>query len=257
MQFTETRFFLPFIVLLCVLTFFFLDFAPSYTQWALIFLVLPSVFFLFRAESTIDFKKVAVLSFLGIVLGLLWDHAAMSLNIWNFPNENVLGWFLGIPLEEYVFAICFPIIVVGIYTSLPRFKMKLTYFLHLNELPLIVTVSFVQIFVLLWIFFGEAQSYIKWLLLLAILPSFFWIWRKGEKIDELRMTITSGILVFVTLVTDVVFIKSGSWFHYDEALIGKIGIVPIDDILFSVFIGISLVGLYTSLPKKNMLNGTW
>lgn len=53
-------------------------------------------------------------------MGLIWDHVAIDLRIWDFPKESVIGWFLGIPIEEYIFAVGFPVIVIGIYTSLPK-----------------------------------------------------------------------------------------------------------------------------------------
>lgn len=257
MALTKTKFFLPLILVLSVISYFVFELAPAYTRWAVIFLILPSIFFLFRRESELDHKKIVIISILAIILGLIWDHAAINLQIWDFPRKNVIGWFLGIPVEEYIFAIGFSIIVIGIYTSLPKFRSHVWDGPRLKELPLFGLIFSAQVIVWLLIFFSNAQSYIKWLLFLAILPSLFYLWRKGEKIDEMRMFITAAILVVATLVTDIIFINSGSWFHYDDALLGRIGIVPIDDILFSVFIGISVIGLYTSLPKKNMLTGKW
>lgn len=257
MHFRKTKFFLPLILVLVILSYFLLQSAPSYTRWAVILLILPSIFFLFRAESKIEYRKIFIISVIGIILGLVWDHVAIDLQIWDFPKESVIGWFLGIPIEEYIFAVCFCIIVIGIYTSLPKFKYHISDGPRLRELPLLGLVFSSQIIVLTLFFYSNAQSYFKWLLFLAILPSIFYLWRKGEKIDEVRMFLTAAILVVATLVVDVIFINSQSWFHYNDALLGRIGVVPIDDILFSVFTGVSIIGLYTSLPKNHMLTGKW
>ena len=257
MAFRKTKFFLPLILILAIISYFILLSAPSYTRWAVILLILPSIFFIFRAESTLDRKKLFIISVIGIILGLVWDHVAIGLQIWDFPKESVIGWFLGIPIEEYIFAVCFSIIVIGIYTSLPKFKYHIQDGPRLKELPLLGLIFSAQIIVWVLFFYSNVQSYFKWLLFLAILPSIFYLWRKGEKIDEVRMFITAAIIVVATLVVDVIFINSHSWFHFNDALLGRIGVVPIDDILFGVFIGVSVIGLYTSLPKNHLLTGKW
>lgn len=230
---------------------------PAYTQWAIILLILPSIFFIIAEKRKLNFKKLAVISGIGVLMGIIWDTIAIRMNIWNFPKESVIGWLLGIPIEEYVFAVCFCIVVIGIYTSLPKFRYHISDGPRMREVPLLILVFVFQIASWLWLFYSDGESYLKWLLFLAIIPSIFYLWRKGEKIDEARLGITVLILIVATIITDIIFIKSASWYHNDSALIGRIGIVPIDDILFSVFIGISVIGLYTSLPKKHIISGKW
>lgn len=142
MRFAKTEFFLPFILVFAVISYFLLQSAPAYTRWAIVLLILPSIFFLFRKESDLDRKKILVISVIAIILGLIWDHVAIRLQIWDFPKENVTGWFLGIPIEEYVFAICFPTIVLGIYTSLPKFRNHAWDGPRLKELPLLGLIFF-------------------------------------------------------------------------------------------------------------------
>ncbi|MEK7169878.1 MAG: lycopene cyclase domain-containing protein [Patescibacteria group bacterium] len=216
-----------------------------------------SLFFLLRKESKLEFRKLYLVLFVAFFMTLIWDHAAMKLGIWDFPRESVSRWFLGVPVEEYIFAIGFVVLTLGIYTSLPHFRQHIYDGPRLNEIPLLCAVFAVQFLAWLFIIHTNAQSYIKWLLFLAIPPSLFYLWRKGEKVDEVRMFITAGVLSVLTIVLDVVFIGSNSWLHFDEALLGRIGIVPIDDILFTVFIGVSIIGLYPSLPRKHMLTGKW
>lgn len=257
MNLLQTKYFFPLLCAVAAFSYFILQPAPSYTKWAVILLILPSIFFLFRKESTLDRKKLFIILVIALVMGMIWDTIAINLEIWGFPRQNVLGWFLGIPLEEYIFAVSFVVITLGIYTSLPHFRQSVYDGPRLKEIPLLCLVFSIQLIVWSTLLYSNAQSYIKWLLFLAIPPSLFYLWRTGEKIDEMRMFLTAGMLAIMTLAMDVIFTRANSWFHYDVALLGRIGIVPIDDILFSVFIGVSIVGFYTSLPYKHLFTGKW
>lgn len=257
MRALRSKFLLPAITVGAALTYFPLTYAPAYTRWAVILLILPALFFICRKESALNLKKVGVVCFATILLGIIWDTVAIRLKIWAFPSESVIGWFLGLPLEEYVFAICFPIIILGLYTSLPKFRFNIPNGPRLKEIPAVLLMFFGQILAWVVLLFSNAQSYLKWLFFLAIIPSLFYLWRKGEKIDEVRMALLVVMMIIATLVVDVIFTNSGSWLHYDAALTGRIGVVPIEDVLFSIFTSISIVGLYTSLPNKNLLFGKW
>ena len=115
--------FLP--ALLLVAVFLYTLDTPAYTRWVSILLILPSIYFLVQSSGRLNLKKVGITAGGAIGTGLLWDHIAIGLHIWDFPKESVSGWFLGIPLEEYFFGVCFVIIVLGIYTSLPVFRKKI------------------------------------------------------------------------------------------------------------------------------------
>ncbi len=230
---------------------------PPYTKWAIILLILPSVFAIARSGSKLDPAKTCV-ACLGSVIGAWgWDTAAMSLGTWGFPVTSVSGYLIGIPIEEYIFAVSIPIFALGVYTSLPAFRKQVYDGPRISENPLLIGIFILQSLVLWSILHSNAAAYIKWLLLLAIIPAIFYLWRKGEKIDEIRLFITCLVAVTVTFIVDPIFILSGSWYYGENALLGKIWVVPIEDILFSIFLTVLVVGFYTSLPKKHLLTGRW
>lgn len=191
---------------------------------------------------------------LSIFAGFVWDRIALSTNLWNFPTENVSVWLYGVPLEEYVFAMTFCTIVLGIYTSLPKYRQSIFDGPRLNDIPLFGLIFVLQLLVLNWVFRTGAESYFKWLLILAIIPSLFFLWRKGEKIDEVRLFLTIIIFILITIWYDYVFMLSGSWYHHDAVLIGRIGVIPADDILFGIFNAVVTIGIYTSLSNKGFSN---
>jgi len=228
---------------------------PAYTKLALVFLILPTIFVYFKHGGHLDKKKLLVTSLLAIFATIVWDNIAINLKIWDFPKENVIGWLLGVPIEEYFFGFWIVAMSIGIYTALHKQKSVIN-IPHLKTLTLLILTTLAQFAVLFFIFFYNANSYIKWLLVLAIIPSFFFVFRKGERIDYIKMFITALIMGLITIVYDHIFIP-GSWYHYDSAIIGRIWGVPIDDILFSFFTSITIIGFYTSVPHKHPFIGKW
>ncbi|MEX2008333.1 MAG: lycopene cyclase domain-containing protein [Candidatus Spechtbacterales bacterium] len=231
---------------------------PAYTQWALVLLILPTIFFLFRKHEHLDEKRLAVVIVLSILIGVLWDKVALHIDIWGFPDASVSFWLLGVPIEEYIFAIAMPTIILGIYTSLPHFRKNGTLnVLRFNEKILAVALFFVQMMVWAFLFFGDPVSYWKWLVFFAVTPSLFFLFRKGEKIDEVRLIVTLAVSLVIALTMDYFFIHSESWTYNEDALIGRLHVLPIDDILFTIFVSITIIGLYTALPRKHILTGRW
>lgn len=233
------------------------EFLPIYTVWITIFLVLPSVFFLFRREEKLDEKRLLVVLLLSLFVGVIWDTIATRLNIWSFPLESVSGSVLGLPVEEYVFYVGFPVVVLGIYTSLPPLRKRVLRKPRFNETPLLISTFLGQLLLLLWIFFTGPISFLKWLLLFAGLPSFFYIWRRGERIDELRLLATVALMLIFSMTMFYILIDGEGWLYEHQALSGRIGIIPIDEILFVTLVSIGIVGLYTSLPQHRFLAGRW
>jgi len=249
--------FLLFLIVLGICFLKFLNFLPNYSRLALVFLVLPSLFFVFRKGSSLNLKKYLLIIILSPIFTIIWDTTAQATWLWRFPKEAVSFWILGIPLEEYFFAFWFITMVLGIYTSLPKLKIRPGIFdnhPHITE-PFLFTIIFILQFTAFSFLFTNPESYIKWLIVFAILPSVFYLWRKREHIDEQRLLITLIIMFAVAILIDLIFIPGNVWYYNELSLIGRIGIVPIDDILFILFNSIFLIGFYTSLPNKNMWLG--
>ena len=251
---------IPLLLILSIaglLSLYFLSYLPPYTRLTLGFLIQFATFFVFRREEQFDEQKFLVVLLISIIATILWDTIAIKFNIWGFPKESVSFWVLGIPIEEYIFGLWLSTTVLGIYTSLPHFKHHPLNKSKSSDIPLLIIVFLLQSIAWLLIFFSNPTSYFKWLLILGITPSIFFIWRRGEKIDEIRLFITCVLMIVITVVIDLIFIKAGAWYYNDSALIGRISIVPIDDLLFAIFCSITIIGLYTSLPSKDVLTGKW
>ncbi len=231
---------------------------PSYTICAIVLLLLPSVFVFMKKDPHLDKKKLLTVCFILLGAGVVWDKIAIYYKIWNFPKESVIGWLWGIPIEEFAFALAMVTITLGIYTSIHKIKAPIHFHIHhFRIITALIIATFLQFLVLYSVAFSGGHSYLKWLLILAIIPSSFYIFRRGENINYPKMILTAVIFGLMTIPYDYIFTLSQSWYHYDTALLGRIGIVPIDDILFSIFTSITIIGFYTSIPHKHPLVGAW
>lgn len=228
---------------------------PIYTLLAIIILI-PSTLFILWKNKHLEKKKLGVILVLSLLATIVWDTVAIKTGIWGFKDENVSWWIVGVPLEEYIFGLWLTVTALGIYTSLPKFRKHTISEPHLAEIPLLGIIFFLQFLVVISLM-NNPISYIKWLLFFAIIPSIFYLWRKGEHIDEVRLLATCICIAVITVVIDNIFVPLGAW-HYNEAsLLGRIGYIYLDDILFGIFNSIIIVGFYTSLPSKNMFTKKW
>ena len=61
-------------------------------------------------------------------------------------------------------------------------------------------------------------------------------------------------MMLMVVIIDLIFIPAQTWYYNEYAILGKIGSIPIDDFLFTIFNTIFVVGFYTSLPDKKILS---
>jgi lycopene cyclase domain-containing protein len=230
---------------------------PSYTKLAVVFLVLPSIFIAFRKGEKISERKYFIVLAASLFGTFVWDTIGLKVGLWGFSHTSVSFWIFGIPLEEYIWGLWFPTVVIGIYTSLPHFKnTKWNAGLKLDETVLSVVVFVLQLMVTA-ILFSNPVSYFAWVVLLALMPSVFFMFRKREHIDEYRLLLTVILLLLVMVAMDLVFIPANTWYYNSAALLGRVGFIPIDDFLFGIFNAILVIGFYTSIPVGNLLKKKW
>lgn len=224
---------------------------PTYTRLALVLLVLPSLFIIFRKEEHLDEKRLGVVLLFSIVATIIWDTIAIRLGIWGFPHEATSVWILGIPLEEYLFGMWLCVAVLGIYTSLPgaeKYHHKTGF--HVANGVALGIVFVLQTLVLIATLWNPG-SYALWALILAVIPSFFYLFRDGEKIDHSRLSMTLVLIAAISVVGELILVPSGSWFYNRNSLMlhNTTGIIP-EDMVFAIFNAILIIGFYTSLSRK-------
>jgi len=89
-----------------------------------IFAVIPSLILLIILRDRIKLKNLAISLFILFIIGVIWDQISVRLGIWSFSNEKIIGNLFGIPIEEYIFFIFVPLLVITIYTFINKINEK-------------------------------------------------------------------------------------------------------------------------------------
>ncbi len=80
----------------------------EYPLWLLISVISPLVLlWIFRFNLLIKYKEALILAPIGsLIFSVLWDYIAIKEKIWYFTESHIFGiWFLGLPVEEWIFII--------------------------------------------------------------------------------------------------------------------------------------------------------
>jgi len=85
----------------------------------LIFAIIPGIIFFiyFKEKRKQMIYSVGVL----LIIGIIWDNIGVKLKFWTL--HDVHYWFLGLPIEEYLFIIFLPLTVIGVYELINK-KLK-------------------------------------------------------------------------------------------------------------------------------------
>lgn len=78
----------------------------NYWVWLAIYIFLPMLLLAaYKGKLLSRYKKTILLCGIGsLAIAGPWDHFAIQDGLWHFPPQEILGiWFLGLPLEEWIF----------------------------------------------------------------------------------------------------------------------------------------------------------
>jgi len=89
-----------------------------------IFAVIPSIILLFILRNKINLKNLAISLFILFIIGVVWDQISVRMGIWSFSDEKIIGNLFGIPIEEYIFFIFVPLLVITVYTLINKINEK-------------------------------------------------------------------------------------------------------------------------------------
>ena len=81
-----------------------------------VFAIIPSLVLLYYLRDRINFKKLGVSLFILFILGVIWDQLSVRLGIWSFADDKIIGNLFEIPIEEYLFMVFVPLLVITVYT---------------------------------------------------------------------------------------------------------------------------------------------
>ena len=84
----------------------------KYLLWLTAFVWLPTIYLWARYPEIIKtyWKSIFGCGLGALLVSLPWDHWAIKNGVWFFPEGSLSGhWFLGLPLEEYLFIFFVPV----------------------------------------------------------------------------------------------------------------------------------------------------
>jgi lycopene cyclase domain-containing protein len=90
----------------------------------LIFAIIPSLVLLYLLRDRINLKNLVISLFILFIIGIIWDQVSVRLGIWSFSQDKILGNLFGIPIEEYLFIIFVPLLVISVYTLITKINEK-------------------------------------------------------------------------------------------------------------------------------------
>ena len=96
----------------------------TYLLLMIIFAIIPSIILLYFLRDRINFKKLGISLFVLFIIGVIWDQISVRLGIWSFSNDKIMGNIFGIPIEEYIFFIFVPLLVITVYTLINKIDEK-------------------------------------------------------------------------------------------------------------------------------------
>lgn len=89
-----------------------------------IFAVIPSLTLLYILRNKLNLKNLGISLLILFIIGVIWDQLSVRLGIWSFSDEKVIGNLFGIPIEEYIFFIFVPLLVITVYTLINKINEK-------------------------------------------------------------------------------------------------------------------------------------
>jgi len=95
-----------------------------YIALMLVFAVIPSIILLYVLRDRIVLKNLAIALVILFFIGVVWDQISVKLGIWNFSDDKIVGNLFGIPIEEYLFFIFVPLLVIAVYTLINKIMKK-------------------------------------------------------------------------------------------------------------------------------------
>ena len=89
-----------------------------------IFAVIPSLILLYILRNRINLKNLVISLFILFIIGVIWDQISVRMGIWSFSEEKIIGNLFRIPIEEYIFFIFVPLLVISVYTLINKINEK-------------------------------------------------------------------------------------------------------------------------------------
>jgi len=80
-----------------------------------VFVVVPNIILVYLNRKRLRAGTLVPALLILFVIAIIWDQLSVRLGIWSFSQNEMVGTFLGLPVEEYLFFIFVPLLSINIY----------------------------------------------------------------------------------------------------------------------------------------------
>ena len=186
------------------------------------------------------------------VIFLAWDAAFTSLGVWGFNPRYVIGvYFLGMPIEEWLFFLFIPYSCLFLYEVMRHFVIKDVLGQVARPLSFMIIVLLIVVGVLNWDRLYTTITFISTALLLAYHLSIAkaeWLGRfyVGYAISLVPFLLVNGILTGWLLPEPIV------WYNDNENLGLRINTIPIEDPVYLMMMMLIILPFYERYAKRDI-----
>lgn len=88
---------------------------PLYIVLLTLFVGVPNIILLYLNRQRLHARTLLPVLLILFIIAIIWDQISVRLGIWSFSQDEIVGSFLGLPIEEYLFFIFVPLLSINIY----------------------------------------------------------------------------------------------------------------------------------------------
>ena len=99
----------------------------EYINILIIFAIIPALITLYFTRNSVVWRAFVFSTFVAGVLGIIAVYIGLHRNLWFFSKEEskMIGvWFRGVPLEDFIFVIVVPALIIGTYEFAKKYLAK-------------------------------------------------------------------------------------------------------------------------------------
>ena len=89
-----------------------------------LFVVIPNIILLYVNRRRLRWNTLLLSLVILFVVAIVWDQLSVRLGIWSFAQNQIIGTFLGLPIEEYLFFIFVPLLSINVFLLVERPRAK-------------------------------------------------------------------------------------------------------------------------------------
>jgi lycopene cyclase domain-containing protein len=86
-----------------------------YLQLLCVFVIVPNLALLYLNRKKIHLKSLGAALLILFLIAVMWDQLSVRIGLWVFSQDEIVGNFFGLPIEEYLFFLFVPLLSINIY----------------------------------------------------------------------------------------------------------------------------------------------